>query len=61
MNISAKSTGVVRVIMFHVSSLLAGKKGDCTITITDSNFMDLVSGKLGPQKVSIVACMRVLQ
>ena len=28
-----------------------GKKGDCTISIKDSDFMDMVSGKLNGQKV----------
>ena len=28
-----------------------GKKGDCTISMKDSDFMNMVMGKLGPQKV----------
>ena len=28
----------------------SGLKGNCTIAMKDSDFMDLVSGKLGPQK-----------
>jgi len=31
--------------------LMLGKKGDCTISIKESDFMDMVSGKVGPQKV----------
>ena len=27
------------------------KKGDCTISMKDSDFMNMVMGKLGPQKV----------
>ena len=34
-----------------------GKKGDCTVSIKDADFMDLVSGKLGPQKVYLYACI----
>ena len=30
---------------------LIGKKGDCTISMKDSDFMNMVMGKLGPQKV----------
>lgn len=29
-----------------------GKKGDCTITMDDGDFMDMVTGKLNPQKVT---------
>ena len=31
-------------------------KGDCTVRIKDSDFMDLVSGKLSPQKVVANSC-----
>lgn len=34
-------------------SPLIGKKGDCTISMKDSDFMNMVMGKLGPQKVGI--------
>lgn len=30
---------------------LIDKKGDCTISMSDSDFMDMVTGKLGGQKV----------
>jgi hypothetical protein len=32
---------------------LIGKKGDCTISMKDSDFMNMVMGKLGPQKVGV--------
>ncbi len=28
-----------------------GKKGDCIISLKDSDLVDMASGKLGPQKV----------
>ena len=37
---------------FFVCNCL-GQKGDCTITISDNDFMDLVTGKIGAQKVSL--------
>ena len=35
-------------------------KADCTVTMTDSNFVQLVSGKLNPQMVSIVQNLVVI-
>ena len=37
----------------------AGMKGDCTISMKDSDFMNMVMGKLGPQKVISVADIKV--
>ena len=36
---------------FFLLSIDTGLKGDCTVAISDSDFMDMVSGKIGPQKV----------
>ena len=41
----------VHTVTTHHSLTLPGKKGDCTISIKDSDFMDMVSGKLNGQKV----------
>jgi len=36
-----------------------GKKGDCTIQMKDSDFMEMVSGKLGPQKAFFEGKLKV--
>ena len=36
-----------------------GKKGDCIVSIKDADFMDLVSGKLGPQKAFFEGKLKV--
>ena len=40
-------------------SIDTGLKGDCTVAISDSDFMDMVSGKIGPQKVRGIQCCLV--
>lgn len=39
------------IMLYHWFTFV-GKKGDCTISMKDSDFMSMVMGKLGPQKVS---------
>ena len=41
---------IVLVIM-SPPSLFTGQKGDCTISMKEGDFMDMVSGKLSGQKV----------
>ena len=47
--------GFYGIYMLHnklmSTNSLIGKKGDCTISMKDSDFMNMVMGKLGPQKV----------
>ena len=40
------------MLSFHISLFFSrtGKKGDCTISMKDSDFMDMVTGKIGGQK-----------
>ena len=46
------------LLLSHITPFLfPGKKGDCIVSIKDADFMDLVSGKLGPQKVQYFVCM----
>ena len=40
--------------LYHCHS--TGFKGDCIITMKDSDFMDLVLGKIGAQKVPVYTC-----
>ncbi len=46
---NAANDAGVRLFVFHN---FLGQKGDCTITISDNDFLDLVTGKIGAQKVS---------
>ena len=36
---------------FSIYIIFTGLKGNCTLSMKDSDFMDLVTGKLGAQKV----------
>lgn len=45
---------------YHCVLVLIGMKGGCTLSMKDSDFMDLVTGKLGAQKVKrIVSASRI--
>ena len=39
--------------LLPLSIIFAGLKGNCTLAMKDSDFMDLVTGKLGAQKVRL--------
>lgn len=38
---------------FFFRLIFLGQKGDCTVSISDSDLMDMVTGKIGAQKVCI--------
>ena len=44
---------LVHITLFRCACIYLGKKGDCTISMKDNDLMDMVMGKLGPQKVSV--------
>lgn len=40
---------------FLLYIFLLDKKADCTITMADSDLLDLMTGKMNPQSVSVMA------
>ena len=42
---------VADMIIERFFCVVSGKKGDCTVSMKDADFMDMVSGKLNGQKV----------
>lgn len=49
----ASSLGAKYLFSITIYIIFAGLKGNCTLSMKDSDFMDLVTGKLGAQKVSL--------